>query len=487
MRTCLAQNWYKAAISAHLLKIAGVLCVTVLASTLSGCVDNIVLPTHQQLKAFEDAGPLLPETDIAQLLQYQQNTTRYKIVPGDLLTIHLPAYLVNTTIQPLNSSVYRHSVRVDEKGRVSIPIIGYIPAEGLSLKELEKSIVEACYPRYTQQPPTIVAQVEEFYSSQVSVTGAVKNPGTYELPTHKMTLVTALMAAGGIDQSKGATLIRIGQPQSELHGKLPLSGNSVIGSKHSSDLSGAALPTLTFSQADAHGTGTIHIKDGKHLLHAEELCLTDQQQRDMFSRRLRQAHPEWPVNYIASCLSQLAEILEPGSGCVENTFEQKDGWHANTRNLPSFGESETILLPVKGMNIPFSDVALKHGSSVIVEQIDPQIFTVIGLVRRPGAFPYPPQADYSLLDALGFAGGVDEVANPRYLRVYRRDKNDVVVDAAFEIKGTLPTSASAMRIKPGDVIAVEQTPRTRANVLLSQVLRFQFGAMTYYRLDGFSE
>jgi protein involved in polysaccharide export with SLBB domain len=134
------------------------------------------------------------------------------------------------------------------------------------------------------------------------------------------------------------------------------------------------------------------------------------------------------------------------------------------------------------MNIPFSDIALTNGSVIEVEQINPQVFTVIGLVRRAGAFPYPPNARYTLLDALGFAGGVDEIIDPRFVRIYRRTADGRIVDSAFELKGFLPTSAAAMFIKPGDVIAVEQTPRTRTNLILSQIFRMQFGG--YYNFSA---
>lgn len=47
-----------------------------------------------------------------------------------------------------------------------------------------------------------------------------------------------------------------------------------------------------------------------------------------------------------------------------------------------------------------------------------RVFTVMGLVRQPNAFPYPPNVQYSLMEALAFAGGLDMVADPRYLKVY---------------------------------------------------------------------
>jgi hypothetical protein len=106
---------------------------------------------------------------------------------------------------------------------------------------------------------------------------------------------------------------------------------------------------------------------------------------------------------------------------------------------------------------------------------------VIGLVRNAGAYPYPPGARYTLSDALGFAGGVDEMIDPRYVRVFRRTPEGKIVDAVFPLRGLTPTSAVATWIKPGDVIAVEQTPRTRTNLILSRVFSLNFGG--YYNFN----
>ncbi len=51
---------------------------------------------------------------------------------------------------------------------------------------------------------------------------------------------------------------------------------------------------------------------------------------------------------------------------------------------------EPIVLPVKGLNIPFADVVLRNGDSVIVERFREPLITVVGLVNRPGNFQYPP-------------------------------------------------------------------------------------------------
>ena len=71
-------------------------------------------------------------------------------------------------------------------------------AVGKTLGELEAAIVAAYWPKYTTRKPSIVVRVTEHKTAQVSITGAVHAPGVYELPAHQMTLVAAIMAAGGI-------------------------------------------------------------------------------------------------------------------------------------------------------------------------------------------------------------------------------------------------------------------------------------------------
>ena len=151
-------------------------------------------------------------------------------------------------------------------------------------------------------------------------------------------------------------------------------------------------------------------------------------------------------------------------------------------NQGTFQESKTLVLPVKGLNIPFADVVLQDGDGVIVEPLQPSIVTVMGLVSRPGNFPYPPDVRYNLAQALGFAGGLNEVADPRYVTVHRLKPDGKIVSAVFPIKdGERLTDAANTLIRPGDIVDVEYTPRTRTNVFLANVFRISIG--TYVRID----
>ena len=145
------------------------------------------------------------------------------------------------------------------------------------------------------------------------------------------------------------------------------------------------------------------------------------------------------------------------------------------------GPSSPLVLPIKGMNIPFADVALQDGDRVVVERLVVPLFTVIGLVNRPGNFEYPPEVHYNLIQALGFAGGLDLRLDPRYAVVYRLQADGSVVQAAFQIRdpkeqGALAVGA-AVAVKPGDIIAVEHTPRTRTREFLDKIFNMiHFGA-----------
>ena len=105
-----------------------------------------------------------------------------------------------------------------------------------------------------------------------------------------------------------------------------------------------------------------------------------------------------------------------------------------------------------------------------------RIFAVMGLVNQPDAFPYPPDVQYNLMEALAFAGGLDMVADPRYLKIYRQNKTGEIVSATFGIDSKSLTDAYNVVIKPGDLIYVDHTLRTRTNKFLADVFQIRVGA-----------
>ena len=164
--------------------------------------------------------------------------------------------------------------------------------------------------------------------------------------------------------------------------------------------------------------------------------------------------------------------------------------------LVRVSDAGTITLPIVG-EIPAAGHTLSEIEASIIDAYYPKyvvnppmvvcevvkyqrenerIFTVLGLVNLPNAFPYPPDTQYNLMEALAFAGGLNMTADPRYLKVYRQDADGTVVSATFGVDSKSVVEAYAVAIKPGDVIYVDHTLRTRVNQFLSDVLQIRVGA-----------
>ena len=109
-----------------------------------------------------------------------------------------------------------------------------------------------------------------------------------------------------------------------------------------------------------------------------------------------------------------------------------------------------------------------------------RVFAVIGLVKDSGVFPYPADVQYTLMEALAFAGGLDMVADPRYLKIYRKDAGGALVSSTFSVDKKSMTDTYAIVIKPGDLVYVDHTLRTRINKFVTDVFHITIGADTRY-------
>jgi len=326
----------------RLVGLAAAVCVV-----LAGC-GGAGVSSEEELIAFSQAGPVQVKVDLGELYGTGTCPGSYRVVPGDVLELSMPVVL-NSLPESANQAG-THLCRVDEAGNIVLPIVGEVPAVGRTMSEIEAAATALYFPKYVRQKPSIVAKVAEHHSAVVSVVGGVKEPGAYELRSNEMTLVCALMKAGGIAE-QGATAIYI-----------------------------------------------------------------------------RRA-----------------------------------------------GQDQALKIPVVGMNVVAGNPELADGDSIVVEALEPQVIAVIGLVKNPGLFPCSPKQNYSVMDALAFAGGVDDLADPQYVKVYRQDASGEVISAVLKLEGPSGVGASRLRLKPGDVIAVEQSPRTRARVLLAQIVRVGVG------------
>ena len=100
------------------------------------------------------------------------------------------------------------TVRVSEDGTVTLPLLGNIKVERLNRFQLEKKLKELLELKYLRNPQVTVS-IEDYQSKQVSVIGAVRTPGNYNL-VGKKTLLELISTAGGLtnDASERIVVIR---------------------------------------------------------------------------------------------------------------------------------------------------------------------------------------------------------------------------------------------------------------------------------------
>jgi polysaccharide export outer membrane protein len=175
-------------------------------------------------------------------------------------------------------------------------------------------------------------------------------------------------------------------------------------------------------------------------------------------------------------LTQAGGISEAGAAVVRVVRSEHRKSEATDGSTSRDDKEQPILLPVINTNIPYRDISLDEGDTVVVEPVQMPIFSIVGLVNTPGNIPYPPTAEYNLMQAIAYGGGLDRVADPHYVTIYRLREDGSIARIPFHlIKDGELTEALATPIRPGDVVAVEHTLRTRMNTMIRDLVRINAG------------
>ncbi len=114
----------------------------------------------------------------------------YRLGPKDLVRIQV------FEVPELNVET-----RISEAGTANLPLIGDVPASGLTGTELAERLKQLLESRYVNRA-SVSVQVVEFRSRPITVIGAVKTPGNLAFPG-RWTVLDALAAAGGLDDNHG--------------------------------------------------------------------------------------------------------------------------------------------------------------------------------------------------------------------------------------------------------------------------------------------
>ena len=163
--------------------------------------------------------------------------------------------------------------------------------------------------------------------------------------------------------------------------------------------------------------------------------------------------------------NRIAQGLGP-SGDVANVGHSQSA-PTGQRTGPSSFKIDLVSATKSGQ----AAAPLADGSIVTVERRDPESIQVMGLVNKPGEIKYPIGTELRLLDAISQAGWTsNQGANKVY--IIRSTPRQVVIEAS--LREAKRNSNENIRLAPGDVVSVEQTPTT-VMIDTLKLIRFAVG------------
>ncbi len=116
------------------------------------------------------------------------------IGPGDLLNVIV-----------FNTPELSAQLRVDQQGRVTLPLGGDVDVRGLKVAAAAAAIEQALIAKKIMLQPTVMVSIMEYATEGVTVLGEVRSPGIYTL-LGPHSLYDAIASAGGALSSEGAAI-----------------------------------------------------------------------------------------------------------------------------------------------------------------------------------------------------------------------------------------------------------------------------------------
>jgi polysaccharide export outer membrane protein len=336
----------------------------------------------------------------------------YTIGPGDILRI---------TVWGHDDLTKDYPVTLD--GRVPFPLIGAVPAAGLTTSEFAKRVRDLLEKDYLVNPQVIVA-VKEYLSSKVHVMGEAEKPGLFYL-TGPTTLLELLSKAGGLSKTAGKDLVLVRTES----GKTP------------------GAPGVTSTVLLRLDVRRIQAGDVKEniLLQNGDVMFVPKASAFFVLGEVNKAGT-FPLDKETSVL----EAITLAGGF--NGTAAPSGVKILRRTAE--GKQDTISLDLSGGIPRDKSFRVEDGDTVMVPKGN--TFFVFGEVKKPGA--YQLDKETNVLEGITIAGGFTDKAAPGRTRVIRttdRGQQTINVDMNDIIRRG--QRDKAIRLLENDVIVVPES------------------------------
>ncbi|HER63515.1 MAG TPA: hypothetical protein ENO11_06025 [Desulfobacteraceae bacterium] len=168
----------------------------------AGCARQQLQPTISLEKFQEESAQssppgskkFIPQGNFSSVpsMADEKNTTDYILGSGDLITITV-----------FESEELNTETRISSRGDVAMPLLGRVHVEGLTAVEAEKKIEQALIKDY-MHTAHVSLFIKERMNQQITLVGAVKQPGTFETQSRKR-ILEVLAFAGGLSSTAADT------------------------------------------------------------------------------------------------------------------------------------------------------------------------------------------------------------------------------------------------------------------------------------------
>jgi polysaccharide export outer membrane protein len=322
------------------------------------------------------------------------------------------------------------SVTVAPDGTLPFPLVGAIPAAGLTARQLEARLTELLGRDYLVDPQVSVA-VEEYRSQRVFVLGEVEKPGAYPL-TGQVTLVDVLSQAGGPGKAAGRQLLVIRGAQTDGPSAPGASGSTTLRVTLKRLLEGDRAENVVLQSGD-----TIFIPKTTSVFVLGEVVK--------------------PGAYTLEKDTTPLEAVTLAGGLSETAAPT-----AKLLRKRDDGAQETVELDLSGADPRVREMLLAEGDTLLVPR--GTSYFVSGEVKKPGAYQLGRSS--TAFSAITTAGGFTDRAAAGQVKLIRRSaagEETLVLD----LSGGDPR-ARDLPLRDGDTLLV---PSGNAFYVLGEVAK----------------
>lgn len=176
-------------------RLMGAFLPAILLCLLAGCTTGRVFtPNNLPAEWHAKVNSNVKTVDLSQLAS--ATVPNDQIASGDVLEISIAAGLAE-------EGVNSYAARVDGRGDIEIPEVGRLNVGGVKLPEAEAMIKTQLISRQYYRNPSVVITMKQRKEIEVTVVGAVKEEGTFQLRSGSAGVLHALSMAKGLAEDAG--------------------------------------------------------------------------------------------------------------------------------------------------------------------------------------------------------------------------------------------------------------------------------------------